>query len=156
MRTDAIEILEQAAEQWRQAGRGVALATVVETWGSAPRPVGSNLVIDDQGNFLGSVSGGCVEGAVVTEALDVIESGKPKTLEGVADETRLEGRAVLRRHHPVLVEKVESIECCGHALGSPPACGESARGREWQPLFDSFLQPRAGGSTRTLGNGSRS
>ena len=67
---------------------GVALATVVETWGSAPRPVGSNLVIDDQGNFLGSVSGGCVEGAVVTEALDVIESGKPRTLEfGVADET---------------------------------------------------------------------
>src|SRR5262249_29496114 len=78
----------RAAEDWRKQGRGVALATVVETWGSAPRPVGSNLVIDDQGNFLGSVSGGCVEGAVVTEALDVIESGKPKTLEfGVADET---------------------------------------------------------------------
>ena len=78
----------KAAEDWKAAGRGVALATVVETWGSAPRPVGSNLVIDDQGNFLGSVSGGCVEGAVVTEALDVIESGKPKTLEfGVADET---------------------------------------------------------------------
>jgi xanthine/CO dehydrogenase XdhC/CoxF family maturation factor len=78
----------KAAEDWRKAGRGVALATVVETWGSAPRPVGSNLVIDDQGNFLGSVSGGCVEGAVVSEAIDVIESGKPKTLEfGVADET---------------------------------------------------------------------
>jgi len=76
------------AERWRREGRGVALATVVETWGSAPRPVGSNLVIDQEGNFLGSVSGGCVEGAVVTEALDVIESGKPKTLEfGVADET---------------------------------------------------------------------
>ena len=59
----------KAAEDWRKQGRGVALATVVETWGSAPRPVGSNLVIDDQGNFLGSVSGGCVEGAVVTEAL---------------------------------------------------------------------------------------
>ena len=82
------EDILKAAEDWRKAGRGVALATVVETWGSAPRPVGSNLVIDDQGNFLGSVSGGCVEGAVVTEALDVIESGKPKTLEfGVADET---------------------------------------------------------------------
>ena len=81
------EILREA-EAWRRAGRGVALATVIETWGSAPRPVGSNLVIDDQGNFLGSVSGGCVEGAVVTEAIDVIESGKPRTLEfGVADET---------------------------------------------------------------------
>ena len=77
-----------AAESWREAGKDVAIATVVETWGSAPRPVGSNLVIDEEGNFLGSVSGGCVEGAVVTEALDVIESGKPKMLEfGVADET---------------------------------------------------------------------
>ena len=76
------------AETWSRAGRAVAIATVLETWGSAPRPVGSHLVIDDAGNFLGSVSGGCVEGAVVTEALDVIESGAPKTLEfGVADET---------------------------------------------------------------------
>src|SRR3978361_1006201 len=82
------EDILKAAETWKKAGRGVALATVVETWGSAPRPIGSNLVIDDQGNFLGSVSGGCVEGAVVTEAIDVIESGKPKLMEfGVADET---------------------------------------------------------------------
>src|ERR1041384_2555455 len=82
------EDILKAAEAWRKAGRGVALPTGVETWGSAPRPTGSNLVIGDQGNFLGAVSGGCVEGAVVTEALDVIESGKPKTLEfGVADET---------------------------------------------------------------------
>ena len=77
-----------AAEQWRDAGRRVAIATVVETWGSAPRPVGSHLAIDEDGHFLGSVSGGCVEGAVVEEALDVIASGVPKTLEfGVADET---------------------------------------------------------------------
>ena len=76
------------AEAWRKSGRSVAIATVVETWGSAPRPVGSNLVIDGEGNFEGSVSGGCVEGEVVTEALDVLESGKPKMLEfGVADET---------------------------------------------------------------------
>jgi xanthine/CO dehydrogenase XdhC/CoxF family maturation factor len=82
------EDILKAAEDWSKGGRGVALATVVETWGSAPRPVGSNLVIDNDGNFLGSVSGGCVEGAVVTEAIDVIESGKPKVLEfGVADET---------------------------------------------------------------------
>jgi xanthine/CO dehydrogenase XdhC/CoxF family maturation factor len=61
---------------------------VVETWGSAPQPIGSQLVIDGEGNFIGSVSGGCVEGAVVTEAIDVITSGQPKLLEfGVADET---------------------------------------------------------------------
>jgi xanthine/CO dehydrogenase XdhC/CoxF family maturation factor len=76
------------AQAWRQDGKGVAIATVVETWGSAPRPTGSSLVIDEDGNFLGSVSGGCVEGAVVTEAMDVIASGKPRLLEfGVADET---------------------------------------------------------------------
>ena len=77
-----------AAETWAREGRGVALATVVQTWGSAPRPVGSHLVIDAEGNFLGSVSGGCVEGAVVTEALEVIASGASRTLTfGVADET---------------------------------------------------------------------
>ena len=82
------EDILKAAEAWRKEGRGVALATVVETWGSAPRPVGASLVIDQEGNFLGSVSGGCVEGAVVAEALEVIESGQPRMLEfGVADET---------------------------------------------------------------------
>jgi xanthine/CO dehydrogenase XdhC/CoxF family maturation factor len=76
------------AESWLDEGRQVAIATVVETWGSAPRPVGSHLVIDSEGNFHGSVSGGCVEGAVVTEALDVIGLGGSKMLEfGVADET---------------------------------------------------------------------
>ena len=82
------EDILKAAEDWQKAGHGVALATVVETWGSAPRPAGSSLVINYDGTFLGSVSGGCVEGAVVTEALDVIASGQPKMLEfGVADET---------------------------------------------------------------------
>lgn len=76
------------AESWMGSGRDVAIATVVQTWGSAPRPVGSHLVIDADGNFEGSVSGGCVEGAVIAEAADVIESGKPRMLEfGVADET---------------------------------------------------------------------
>ena len=85
---DRDEDILKAAEDWQKAGRGVALATVVETWGSAPRPAGSSLVINDEGTFLGSVSGGCVEGAVVTEAMDVIQSGKPRMLEfGVADET---------------------------------------------------------------------
>jgi len=77
----------RAAEDWRKAGHGVAIATVIETWGSAPRPAGSSLVINDEGTFLGSVSGGCVEGAVVTEALDVISSGVSRMLEfGVGDE----------------------------------------------------------------------
>ncbi|MBX9457208.1 MAG: XdhC family protein [Rhizobium sp.] len=76
------------AEAWKREGRDVAMATVIETWGSAPRPVGSHLVIDGEGNFEGSVSGGCVEGAVISEAMDVITSGAPRMLEfGVADET---------------------------------------------------------------------
>ena len=76
------------AEDWLRAGRAVALATVVETWGSAPRPVGSHLVIDADGHFEGSVSGGCVEGAVIGEAIEVIAAGEPRLLEfGVADET---------------------------------------------------------------------
>ncbi|EKF19675.1 XdhC family protein [Nitratireductor pacificus] len=79
------------AEDWMKAGRDVAIATVVETWGSAPRPVGSHLVIDAEGNFEGSVSGGCVEGAVVAEAADVLAQGTPRMLEfGVADETAWE------------------------------------------------------------------
>ena len=97
-----------AAEEWRKDGRDVALATVVETWGSAPRPVGSNLVIDGEGNFLGSVSGGCVEGAVVTEALYVIETGKPRMLEfGVADDTAWKVGLSCGGTIRVYVEKVE-------------------------------------------------
>jgi xanthine/CO dehydrogenase XdhC/CoxF family maturation factor len=100
------EILKEA-EAWKKAGRGVAIATVVETWGSAPRPVGSHLIIDQEGNFLGSVSGGCVEGAVVTEAIDVIDSKKPKMLEfGVADETAWQVGLSCGGRIKVLVEPV--------------------------------------------------
>ncbi|ROT95914.1 XdhC family protein [Histidinibacterium lentulum] len=75
------------ALDWHHAGRKVALATVVETWGSAPRPVGSQLVIDGEGAMEGSVSGGCVEGAVVVEALDALEDGRPRLLDyGVSDD----------------------------------------------------------------------
>ncbi len=98
----------KAAEDWRKQGRAVALATVVETWGSAPRPVGSNLIIDQDGNFLGSVSGGCVEGSVVTEAMEVIESGKPTMLEFVvAVETAWKVGLSCGGTIRVLVEKVE-------------------------------------------------
>ena len=79
--------LEEAAS-WLAQCRKVAMATVIETWGSAPQPVGSQLAVDADGNFTGAVSGGCVEGAVITEAQDVIASGAPRVLDfGVADET---------------------------------------------------------------------
>ena len=105
--SDTESVLQQALD-WHKAGLNVALATVVTTWGSSPRPVGSNLVIDDQGNFLGSVSGGCVEGAVVTEAMDVIGDGKPRTLEfGVADETAWKVGLSCGGKIKVFVEKVE-------------------------------------------------
>jgi xanthine/CO dehydrogenase XdhC/CoxF family maturation factor len=101
------DILGQAAV-WRREGRGVALATVVETWGSAPRPVGSHLAIDAEGHFLGSVSGGCVEGDVVTEALDVIGDGKPRVLEfGVADETAWRAGLSCGGRIRVYVERVD-------------------------------------------------
>ena len=93
----------KAAEDWRKAGRAVALATVVETWGSAPRPVGSNLVIDEEGNFLGSVSGGCVEGRGGHRSA---RRDRQRQAEDAGirrrRRDRLEGRALLRRHHPGL------------------------------------------------------
>lgn len=75
------------AKDWHDAGQGVALATVVRTWGSSPRPVGSHLAVNAQGAFAGSVSGGCIEGAVIQEALITIADGEPRLLEfGISDE----------------------------------------------------------------------
>ncbi len=80
------DILETAA-RWRREGRRVALATVVSTWGSSPRPPGSHLVVDENGRMRGSVSGGCIEGAVVQAAREVMQGGPPRLLEfGVSDE----------------------------------------------------------------------
>lgn len=96
------------AEAWVGEGRRVAIATVIETWGSAPRPVGSHLVIDGAGNFEGSVSGGCVEGAVISEAADIIETGNPRILEfGVADETAWRVGLSCGGRIRVLVERVD-------------------------------------------------
>lgn len=74
-------------QRWQQAGKQVALATVVKVYGSAPRPLGAKMAISSAGEMVGSVSGGCVEGAVVQEALDVLKVGQPRLLEyGIADE----------------------------------------------------------------------
>jgi len=96
------------AEAWRRAGRDVAVATVVDTWGSAPRPVGSQLIVDGEGKFAGSVSSGCVEGAVVVEALEVIGAGAPRLLEyGVADETAWKVGLTCGGQIKIYVEKLD-------------------------------------------------
>lgn len=101
------DILEQAAA-WREAGRQVALATVVTTWGSSPRPVGSQLAIDETGRMAGSVSGGCIEGAVVGEALEVMAEGRPRLLDfGVTDEQAWDVGLACGGRVQVFVEKVE-------------------------------------------------
>jgi xanthine/CO dehydrogenase XdhC/CoxF family maturation factor len=80
------DLLDQALE-WKTGGQSVAVATVVSTWGSSPRPVGSQLIINGEGQFVGSVSGGCIEGAVVREALEVMENGGTRLLSfGVSHE----------------------------------------------------------------------
>jgi xanthine/CO dehydrogenase XdhC/CoxF family maturation factor len=104
---DNEQILQQAAD-WRAAGKGVALATVVSTWGSSPRPAGAKLVVDQEGEFLGSVSGGCVEGAVIEEALQSINDGKPRLLSfGVSNETAWEVGLACGGKIQVFVERVE-------------------------------------------------
>lgn len=76
-----------AARTWHADGRRCALATVVSTWGSSPRPVGSKLAVAEDGEMVGSVSGGCVEGAVLDAALECMRTGRTRRLEfGVADE----------------------------------------------------------------------
>ncbi len=85
--TGTYDQIPEQALSWIQEGKQVALASVVETWGSAPRPVGSLLAITDQAEMAGSVSGGCVEGAVVAEAIDAFDDGACRVLEyGVSND----------------------------------------------------------------------
>ncbi len=80
------EILTEV-ERWKKEGRQVAVATVVKIYGSAPRPLGAKLAVSADGDMVGSVSGGCVEGAVVEEAREVMETGTPKLIKfGITDE----------------------------------------------------------------------
>jgi xanthine/CO dehydrogenase XdhC/CoxF family maturation factor len=100
------DVLSLAAE-WKADGREVAVATVVTTWGSSPRPVGSQLVVDGDGNFAGSVSAGCVESAVVDAAQGVIAEGKPRLLDfGIADDQAWEVGLSCGGKIEIYVEKV--------------------------------------------------
>ena len=89
--TDSASAPLRQLTQWIEDGAKTALATVVATWGSSPRPVGSHMVVREGGDFVGSVSGGCIEGAVVYAALEAIRTGRPKLLEfGVSNEAAWE------------------------------------------------------------------
>lgn len=101
------DVLEQA-EEWLRQGHGVALATVVKTWGSAPRPAGSQFAVNDAGAFIGSISGGCIEGAVAAEAREVIKGGKVRNLTfGVSNETAWEVGLACGGQIDIFVERVE-------------------------------------------------
>jgi xanthine dehydrogenase accessory factor len=83
----SVEDLLATAADWHAAGERVAIATVTETWGSSPRPPGSQLVVTESGRMAGSVSGGCIEGAVAEAARETIRSGVPQLLDfGISDE----------------------------------------------------------------------
>jgi xanthine/CO dehydrogenase XdhC/CoxF family maturation factor len=101
------DILKEAAS-WHDAGRRVAIATVVATWGSSPRPAGSQLAVDSDGAIIGSVSGGCVEGAVVEEAQKTIADGKPRLLDfGITNEQAWEVGLACGGKLQVYVERLQ-------------------------------------------------
>jgi xanthine/CO dehydrogenase XdhC/CoxF family maturation factor len=105
--TEDEEILRAAAD-WKRQGKGVAIATVTATWGSSPRPTGSQLVVDADGRMLGSVSGGCIEGAVVREAQEVIADGKPRLLDfGITNEQAWEVGLACGGKLQVFLERVD-------------------------------------------------
>src|ERR1700716_2859900 len=98
------EILDEL-KQWTAAGEDVAIATVVETWGSSPRPMGSTMAVTPSGQMAGSVSNGCIEGAVFEEAQKVLQSGQPKIAAfGVADDVAFEVGLACGGHIEVFVQ----------------------------------------------------
>ncbi|NND41690.1 MAG: XdhC family protein [Silicimonas sp.] len=102
-----IDQVPEVALAWAEAGKRVALATVVKTWGSAPRPVGAQLVIDDEMTFQGSVSGGCVESAVIFEAVEAMQDGSCRVLSfGVSDDSAFEVGLACGGEIEVMVEPV--------------------------------------------------
>jgi len=116
--THDLDAVVRQALAWRAAGRKVALATVARTWGSSPRPAGSKLAVNDAAEFVGSVSGGCIEGAVIQEALEVMAAGASRMLEfGVSDETAWEVGLACGGRVEVFVEAVAPDRGGGVARG---------------------------------------
>src|SRR3954451_12798551 len=97
--------------EWTAAGEDVALATVVETWGSSPRPLGSKMAVTRSGKMAGSVSNGCIEGAVFEEAQKVLKSGEPKIAAfGVADDVAFEVGLACGGHIEVFIQPFGSAQ----------------------------------------------
>ena len=104
---DQFNIILPTALVWHISGTGAAVATVIRTWGSAPRPVGSQLAVSGEGDIIGSVSGGCVEGAVIIEALNTLKTGRNVILEyGVSDEDAFAVGLACGGNIQILVEPV--------------------------------------------------
>ncbi len=107
---NTVEGIPETALFWHKSGKGATLATVVETWGSAPRRIGGQLVVSAEGEMEGSVSGGCVEAAVIFEAMDALETGKSKLLEyGVSDGDAFAVGLACGGRIRILVEPVGSV-----------------------------------------------
>src|SRR5690349_11413292 len=103
------EVLEELKE-WTGAGEDIALATVVETWGSSPRPLGSKMAVTRSGKMAGSVSNGCIEGAVFDEAQKVLKSGQAKIAAfGVADDVAFDVGLACGGHIEVFVQPLGPV-----------------------------------------------
>jgi xanthine dehydrogenase accessory factor len=97
-------------EEWSAAGEEIALATVVETWGSSPRPLGSRMAVTRSGKMAGSVSNGCIEGAVFDEAQKVLKSGQAKIAAfGVADDVAFDVGLACGGHIEVFVQPLGPV-----------------------------------------------
>ena len=95
-------------DRWRADGQRVAVATVIRTVGSSPRPLGSKMAVSGDGGIAGSVSGGCIEGAVIEEAQSVLEDGRPKRLSyGISNELAWSVGLTCGGEVEVLVERID-------------------------------------------------
>lgn len=125
----ATDHMHQVALRYLEAGKRAALATVIRTWGSAPRGVGAQMAIADDGAFEGSVSGGCVEGAVILEAQEVLKTGTPRLLHyGVADQDAFAVGLACGGEITILVDPVDTGQGLPRDMLAALAQAEETRG----------------------------
>jgi xanthine dehydrogenase accessory factor len=146
--TDNDAVLAQARD-WLAEGKGVALATVIGTWGSSPRPPGSLLAVNAEQEFVGSVSGGCIEGAVITEAVGAIADGEPRLLDfGISDEQAWEVGLSCGGEMKIFVEKVPAKQILEGLIGERPI----ALATRLESATHALVRPRSQSGDFTLGD----